>query len=204
MRSTRRGGFTLVELLISMLILAIGIMAVLSMQFTALGGAMLSRDNSNASDVARRMMQVMRSESQQWRQNALVGQTLQPAYDESAFNVSPILSSVANGGGGWVNLFSQPLDARLSTRGAARYCAYSRGSSPGPDTGVYQIQVAVVFPSANENFSQNKCPDYGSDKLDPELAAEDSLQMEGMRVQYFGTQISRRGHLPPVGTGGGA
>ncbi|MFP4598269.1 MAG: prepilin-type N-terminal cleavage/methylation domain-containing protein [Persicimonas sp.] len=199
MRSARRGGFTLVELLISMLILAIGIMAVLSMQFTALGGAMLSRDNSNASDVARRMMQVMRSESQQWRQNDLMGSISQSAYDDSAFKASPVLASVVDGGESWVSLFDQPLDARLSTRGAARYCAYSRGYSPGPDSGVYQIQVAVVFPSANESFEGNKCRGYGTDELDPELAPEDSLQMQGLRVQYFGTQIARRGHLPPVG-----
>src|SRR5690554_427007 len=66
-------GFTLVELMVAMVILAIGIMATMAMQFSSLAGAMISRDNSNAADIGKRVIDIMVAESQQWRAGNSLG-----------------------------------------------------------------------------------------------------------------------------------
>jgi prepilin-type N-terminal cleavage/methylation domain-containing protein len=197
--STDCGGFTLVELLIAMLVLAIGIMAILAMQFTALGSTMASRDNSNAADIAQRVMHIVRVEGQQWRTNnasTVAGQT----HSDSGFAGSPLLGEITGGTGDFVSLFSQPLDARMSTRGVTRYCAFGRGDAPTPD--IYHIQIAVVFPAANGVIADDDCAAVVSGAnaitLDPDLdPVEDDThaQRNGYRVQYFDTHIARRGHL---------
>ena len=82
-------GFTLMEIMIAMLILAIGIMATLSMQFTALGGVSEARDNANASEVGKRVLHIMRSEAQLWRRGAI---SLTRSRPSSSSNRSPPLT----------------------------------------------------------------------------------------------------------------
>jgi type IV pilus modification protein PilV len=209
MLKTGTRGFTLVELLVAMLILAIGIMATMSMQFSSLAGAMISRDNSNASDVAQRVMQIMRVESQQWRTGNSVG-GVAPAYDatgrsyvassansflESAVGAAPAV----NGWDQWTSLFTNPVNTRLTTEGAARYCVYVRGGAVNATGRLLIVHVAVVFPSANQVFANNTCLAANAiqAQLDPTMLATNdaSLQMMGYRVQYFGTQISRKDYL---------
>lgn len=205
-------GFTLVELMIAMLILAIGIMAVLSMQFTSLGGAAIARDNANAADIARRITNVMRIESQQWRSGTLTsGSGLQKVYDdtETPWKNTTVLGAVATNGGTWnnatwVSLFTNPVDSRLSNIGTARYCAYARGAYLGDD--IFQVQIAVVFPAPNQAYDSNGCLDTRVfDNLDPvtveemEDSPDGTLQGEGFRVQYYGAQILRRAYLAPGG-----
>jgi prepilin-type N-terminal cleavage/methylation domain-containing protein len=190
-----RAGFTLVELLISMLVLAIGIMAVLAMQFTALGSSMISRDNANAADIAQRVMHIIRVEGQQWRNANLAIDVSKAAYDESAFSSSPLLPNIV--GSGFTSLFTEPLDARMSTRGVTRYCAFGRADEMTTD--LYHIQIAVVFPAANGVIADDDCAALtGEFDLDPSLNPVDDrthAQRNGYRVQYFDTHIARRGHL---------
>lgn len=203
-RPRRHGaGFTLVELLIAMLILAIGIMAILQMQFSSMGSAMISRDNANASDIAQRVLDVMRVESMQWRQGSITSDVGGKAFAGTAFKSEPVLTDVEAGAWGWVKLFDNPVDPRLTTTGPARYCAYARGGYLEAGE-VFTVQIAVVFPSANNAFPAadtpppaTVCPDYGAGKLDDSMDPlnANSLQLEGFKVQFFGSQIYRRDYL---------
>lgn len=199
-------GFTLMEILIAMLILAIGIMATLSMQFTALGGASEARDNTNASEVAKRVLHIMRIEAQAWRTNTISGDLAsQKTYEDGAFANTPILQATAeNAGWTWTQVFSTPVDARLSPSGNTRYCAYTRGGylDSTPSTGVFKVQIAVIYPGVNETFPGGTCfagtdPEVAT-SLNPALAPDDtnSLQMSGFRANYFGGLITRRSYLP--------
>jgi type IV pilus modification protein PilV len=201
-QATNQRGFTLVELLIAMLILTIGIMAILSMQFTALGSAMASRDNSNAADIAQRIMHIMRVEGQQWRSSNVTMETAvgTDTHSDSAFESTPLLLEVAASTstfGNFAPLFAQALDARMSTRGVTRYCAYGRGRRVSEE--IHHIQIAVFFPAANGTIEGNDCTAAAAEfTLDPSLTPEGDgthAQRNGYRVQYFDTQIVRRGHL---------
>ncbi|MGM0557984.1 MAG: type IV pilus modification PilV family protein [Myxococcota bacterium] len=200
---TGRAGFTLVEILIAMLILAIGIMATLSMQFTALGGAAEARDNTNASQIGKRVLHVMRTEAQAWRNGTISADLAsQPAYKDVKFENTPLLQNTVGNNWAWTRVFSEPVDVRLSDSGNRRYCAYTRGGymEGNAASGVAKLQIAVVYPGANETFPDGECFATGdsiiSDQLDPSLAAEDSIQIEGFRANYFGGVITRRGYLP--------
>ncbi len=201
------GGFTLVELLVAMLILAIGIMAALSIQFTALGGAMASKDNTTAADVARRVINVMRVDSQQWRKKTIAATVVNATYANSSFKSSPLLASVSTDWT-WVSLFSAPVDTRLTTYGNARYCAYARGhyftSTKHTTKDIFQVHIAVVYPGPNKQIPDADCDTLLAsikDKLVPgrEPTDNNSIQQDGYRVEYFGTEITRRGYLPEQG-----
>ncbi len=193
-------GFTLVELLIAMLILAIGIMAVMQMQFSSLGGAVISRDNTNASDVARRIIDVLRVEANQWRSGTVDNDVDTAAFANSAFATTPVLPAVD--GANWTSLFDEPVDVRLTANGNRRYCAWAKGEYL-ENNRVLAVQIAVVFPSANNTFAPPDNTSTGCQAIDAASQLDaakadddtDSVQMAGFRVQYFGSHIIRQDHL---------
>ena len=206
-------GFTLVEVLIAMLILAIGMLASLSMQFTALGGATEARDNANASDIAQRINHVMRLEAQQWRSGTLASSLSSDkviTLTNTNWEHSPVLAEVVANSWDWVRVFSAPVDSRLSDAGAIRYCAYVRGGyfKGQASSGILQLQMAVMYPAPNRTFAGGTCPSTDSDQvgaLDPSMTAGTdnsgsggsmSLELQGFRANYFGAQITRRSYLP--------
>ncbi|AWV90792.1 prepilin-type N-terminal cleavage/methylation domain-containing protein [Bradymonas sediminis] len=203
-------GFTLVELMVAMVVLAIGIMATMAMQYSSLAGSMISRDNSNAADIGQRVIEVMQAESQQWRNiNTLSGvsqaytgtsQTYLTNSAKSYLEVAVGNAPAATGWQTWNQLFKAPVNTRLTADGDARFCVYVRGGNVNTDGDLLIVHVAVVFPSANQVIPAGGCSDIPGDRqaqLDPELADTDagSLPMLGYRVQYFGTQIERKDYL---------
>lgn len=202
-------GFTLVELMVSMVVLGIGIMATMAMQYSSLAGAMISRDNSNAADVGQRVIEIMQAESQQWRNGSVNADQAYDGNTMSALNSSSAsFLGLAVGAAptptdweDWTSVFESPVNARLLAEGATRFCVYVRGGAVDIDAQLLIVHVAVVFPSANQIIPQNKCaqiPGTRQDQLDPSIDPEDdnnSLQMLGYRVQFFGTQIARKDYL---------
>jgi|SRR5690554_103997 len=205
-------GFTLVELMVAMVILAIGIMATLAMQFSSLAGAMISRDNSNAADIGKRVIDIMQAESQQWRTGNSLATVSQAYTDASQTYLSatgiPFLRRAtgdvpaASGWQDWKPLFDVPVNTRLTASDDARYCVFVRGGALNLDADLLIVHVAVVFPSADQIFATGagSCAatvNNTSVQLNPTTAnnAAGSLQMKGFRVQYFGTQIARKDYL---------
>lgn len=200
-------GFTLVEILIAMLVLAIGILGALTMQFAALNGAVASQDLTNASDIAQRIKHVLGIEAQQWRQEGIeTSLSSTGAYDADWEVDSPLRASAMNQDQ-WVQLFDEPVDVRMTTHGNQRYCAYVRGSylQNQRDTGshrdetMFRVHIAVVYPSGSRSFD-DACPGAGNDPIqgmEPGTSPEenDSLERQGYRAVHLGTVITQRGHL---------
>lgn len=197
----RRDGFTLVEIVIALLILAMGMMAALSMQFSALGGAGASKDLAVASDLSHRIVHIMNIEAQQWRNGRIGDSVKDAAFD---WDHGTILRIAEQSNGEWERIFDEPVDARLSASGNQRYCAYVRGdymrnlrSSGTREENKFRAHVAVVYPSQSRPVDE-ECPESDlTDDLLPERPADDddSIERRGYRAVHVGTVINKRGHL---------
>jgi prepilin-type N-terminal cleavage/methylation domain-containing protein len=214
-------GFTLVEIMVSALVLAIGMMAALAMQYAALGGVTGSQDLTNATELSERMLQVVRHESQQWR-----GRTANVSSIESVYNASnapwnganvPVLPAVKAESWTWLALTSQPVDVRFTNSGRQRYCVYVRGGETNTGRGVggefYKVQVAVVYPGGTNVFPDanstgapaGKCTslDVSSGYLEPPTTGSgpSAFERDGYRAVFSGAIITERGYLGPAVSG---
>jgi prepilin-type N-terminal cleavage/methylation domain-containing protein len=197
-RRTQRG-FSLIELLIAMVVLAIGIMATMAMQFIALAGYSAARDGTAAADVGRAVEQRLKAEILQWSPTpgaeSALGE-IDPIYEYDDVYVDESLLSLVDGSEWvWQPVFIRPVDHRLTVQGQQRYCAYVSGGRIRMNSRVldaYRVQIAVVYPAARGTFAttaepQGICPDLGNDKLDP--SSPNTLEIDGLRAQYFGTVV---------------
>jgi prepilin-type N-terminal cleavage/methylation domain-containing protein len=217
----RAGGFTLVEVMVASLLLAVGMMAALAMQYTALNGFINSRDLTNASEIGERIISLMRVESQQWREEGDLTNVVTPYDHQGAgyFKHDSMLGTISDNEWDWQTIFSEPVDPRLSDAGPRRYCVYARGemiddpdqAGPGSATGMLRVQIAVVFPSSERSFpsTSNSGPagscdgklasgDDVSDLLNPPLRSSGNppdWELEGFRAVHMGTVITRRAFL---------
>lgn len=218
-------GFTLVEVLVASLIFAIGMIGAIAMQYSALGGVASSRDVSRAADVGERVIHLLKQESQQWQTiDAVKNDMSDSVYEDGSsgpgyFVSGSLLNTLATGTDwNWHPVFTKPVDVRLSDAGNRRYCAYIRGESipnptsttPGRDSGVYRIQVAVVYPGPNRVFPGSgdvgECDQSTiTDNLEPKVwndTTASDLETSGYRAIFMGTQIILRNFLTEGGTYG--
>ena len=215
-RGLAQGGFTLIEIIVASLVFAIGSMAVLTMMFSSLQAYAASRDQTIASDIAARVAAVIKMEAK-IGPAMLASGALSP-YTGAAFGGNTPIIRPLNAAGdmwtGWTALTPQPVDERMTTRGAARYCVYVRGgqlpTAVTADNGVggpvavgsgvtVQAQIAVVYPAANNAFTNPlSCAlSVGNvADLNPQpLAAGDAalaLELRGLRVVYTGVLATVR------------
>lgn len=191
-------GFSLVELMIAMVVLTIGIMATMAMQFTALSGYKSAREMTGSAEVARAVEQRIRAEALQW--NPAVGMPrFSTAYEN---NEESILDLVLNKDE-WSPLSNLPVSMRMNEEGPRRFCVYVQGSrfvdESAMDMDLVRVSIAVVYPGANGAFpgigSGNpwgRCDGYdfqgGLDPGDP-----DKLEVQGLRATFLSTAVSPRG-----------
>lgn len=214
-RETERG-FTLIEVLIASVLFAVGMIAAMAMQYTALGGYTSSRDTTNATQVGERVMQVIKAESQKWRGLNDIGSISNGVYQKSGsgyWDKASLLSAMDGSPWTWQAVFTQPVDARLSDAGARQYCAYVRGeeitdsslSTPGGQTGIFRVQVAVVYPGPNGAFPNvasgkpfGECDDSSiTNNLNPPSSPSTvpQLELDGYRVVHMGATVVQRRFL---------
>lgn len=195
--STR--GFSLVELLIAMMLMSVGVMATIAMQFTSLGGYTVSRDVTGATEMARQVEARLRAEAMGWN-GVMAPSTVEEVYNDG--RGSAFLADLATAAGGWVRLYDTPVNQRMrSDDGAARFCVFGSAQQLQED-GVaqpyMQIRLAVVYPGANGTFPgqdggnlNGRCDAVDTGLLIP--GDEDlGLELEGLRASYFASAIRPR------------
>jgi len=220
-RPTTEGprGFTLVEVLVAALLFAIGMIALVAMELSALGGYASARDLSKGTQVGQRVLQIARLEAQQWRQNTDLSNVEFPYHDTTTSdnamtNVDGSLLQMADSWT-WERVFTQPVDERLTTTGAQRFCVYVRGGSisSGSSAGgaKRRVQVAVVYagPSGRVADDSGECPSDGdsidvpgqsssvtlTDALTIDADGRVAAETAGFRVVMLGGVIRQRVHL---------
>lgn len=221
--STRQGqpaaapGFSLVEVLIAALIFAVGMIAVIGMQYTALGGYGNARDITQATQFGQRVVELMHLEAQNWTGGPTAGsRDLDFPYDEdldgdgddevATNDPDSILEMADNSFDEWTSVFSEPLNTQLGSAPPAKYCVYVRGNmvSGGglSSDSLQRVHLAVVYPGVGVNHG-DECADTGSDLcssgsscLEPDPSDPPSTaETEGWRVVYMGTVVRERGYL---------
>lgn len=198
---TAQGGYTLMEIMIAILILAIGFLALIAVQLGALNGYVSARDNTEATEVGRRISELVRVQGLQWRTGNYSTGSAAYTGSETPFDVADPIEEADSGG--WVRLFDTPVDARLSRRGfdtnhvGGRYCAFIRGGNlPGGNNSVKSYQIVVVYPAAtavlkdcDADINTADLDDVGSTTTAP------ALEQKGLRANFLGTVVNRRSWL---------
>lgn len=192
-------GFSLVELLIAMMLMSVGVMATIAMQFTSLGGYTVSRDVTGATEMARQVEARLRAEAMGWN-GVMAPSTVAEVYNDG--RGSAFLADLATAAGGWVRLYDTPVNLRMrSDDGAARFCVFGSAQQLQED-GIaqpyMQIRLAVVYPGANGTFPgqdggnlNGRCDAVDTGLLIP--GDEDlRLELEGLRASYFASAIRPR------------
>jgi len=221
-RGTSPVGFTLVEIMVSALVLAIGMMAALAMQYAALGGVTGSQDLANATELSERMISMVKQESQQWRGPNTTISSIDAVYSTSnapwSGGNTPILPAVQNQTWTWLPVTTQPVDVRLTTTERRRYCVFVRGGETSLGGGIggsdyFKLQIAVVYPGGNKvfpgadptNAPAGQCTelDVGSGYLEPPTPSGGvpGYESDGYRAVFSGVLITPRGYLGPQVTG---
>ncbi len=190
-----RRGFSLIELMIAMVVLAIGVLATMAMQFSALDGYSTAREVTGSVEAARTVEQLIRAEARQWNSDQdPTASTVESVHE--GFDRGVLAEALANDGS-WVEApMAQPVTQRLndpettSDDGPGRFCIYLRARSfGGQDYPDYtQVQVAVVYPRQGERFG-NGC---GANEVMGNLGRSQvqDLELEGYRVNYFQAGVS--------------
>ncbi|TXD35439.1 prepilin-type N-terminal cleavage/methylation domain-containing protein [Lujinxingia vulgaris] len=192
-------GFSLIELLIAMVLMSVGVMATIAMQFISLGGYTASREVTGATEMARQVEARLRAEAMAWN-GAMAPSTVDEVYNDG--RGSAFLADIANAGGGWVRLYDQPVNQRMRPDdGAARFCVF--GSAEQLQEGgiaqpYLQVRLAIVYPGANGAFPgqdggnlNGRCDAIDAGLLIP--GDEDlKLELEGLRASYFASAIRPR------------
>lgn len=196
-RSVGKKGFSLVELMIAMVVLAIGIMATMAMQMTALAGYSAAREGTGAIEVARTMEQTLKVDGMSWTSGTPLSGTWLPQLDAAT---DWVLATPAG-----------PVSQRWGDdddRGPRRFCVFVDGgmmpadpNDPDPNAPpqeYFRAAIAVVYPASNGSFPGRDaanpfglCNGINTANIDPTDMMP--LEMQGLRVTFLSTSIRPRG-----------
>jgi prepilin-type N-terminal cleavage/methylation domain-containing protein len=185
-------GFTLIELMVAMVVLAIGIMATIAMQYTALAGYTASREMTGAVEVARSVEQRLKTEALAWQIDGMP--TATTVFDEE----ESLLAGLTPGVWTMVNREDEPMSVRMADgNGPQRFCAFVTGgqlTEDGIPQPYMQATIAVVYPAANSQFPGvaegspwGDCSEINDTLLTP--GDRTALESAGLRVVYLSTGI---------------
>ncbi len=204
-------GFTLVEILISIVVMTIAFFAVLAVQGSAIGAYNAGRDSTESSELSRAVIAYLNIEAQQWTSGAISSPSNSYAATAQPFDAQPVLLGLAGGDlATWVPLVDTPVDVRLA-RGpgmtGAKFCIFARGAYVEADTTdlnsydpadttvltgspLFRVQIATLYAGPRAIMPAASCAGIDVTKLQPDDL--EVLEIEGFRVAYFGTMIVRR------------
>ena len=169
-------GYSLLELMISMVVMAIVFLAIIATQLGTLQGYVSARDAVGAAEVGRRTVEILRVQGSQWISNTDNNTpgtfTFEPddVYDASAntpFDLTNPIDEI-RAAPDWTHLVETPVDVRLNRNNAfilghlgGKFCIFAKGEdmasvftdsrfSGAADTvGAIRFQIAVVYPGPN-------------------------------------------------------
>ena len=209
-------GFTLLEVMVAVSVFSVGMMAVAALELVALNGYSSARDQARGSEIARRVISIMRVEAINWgvRGDDLVD-NLQPVYSSGApiGGSSSLLRTMVDNAWAWESVNPDPVDVRLESAAAThgRYCVFVRGDYKAPvladssdptsapvSAKMIQAQVAVVSPGPTNTLAgpgscadlANRCTANLDALLEPK---DDNLDIElcGLRVVHSSAIIKK-------------
>lgn len=202
-------GFTLVEILISIVVMTIAFFAVLAVQGSAIGAYNAGRDSTESSELSRAVVEYLNIEAQQWTSGSISSPSNSYATAAKPFDAQPVLLGLAGGDlATWVPLVNTPVDVRLA-RGpgmtGAKFCIFARGAYVEADTTdlntfdataaltgspLFRVQIATLYAGPRAIMPATSCAGIDVAKLQPDDL--EVLEIDGFRVAYFGTMIVRR------------
>jgi prepilin-type N-terminal cleavage/methylation domain-containing protein len=151
-RSMRRqAGFTIVEVLVAVIVSAVGFAAIFSLQIGSIQGNIEARELAAATNLAERYISQMRADAYMWTTG------LRPKAD-----VTPVLARAANQ---WHSFTDRPVDQNGrphvnddaqfgSPLSRQRFCVhYWVGERDPAMDGVIRVQVRVIWPIASLDTS---------------------------------------------------
>ncbi len=191
-------GFTLIELMVAIVVLAIGIMATIALQYTALAGYTSSRETTGAVEVARSIEQRLKTEALSWQTGS------SPASTTAFTGETSLLAAMGSGSWTMVNQGGEPISLRMNDGGPQRFCAFVIGEQmeeligeiDGDDVfeprPYMQVTIAVVFPAANAQFPgvSDTSPWGSCNGLGPLTPGDRTeLEKDGLRVVFLSTAV---------------
>ncbi len=183
-------GFTLIEVMVATLVFSVGMMAIMSMEFSAISAYKSARDQTIATDLGYRAISLMRAESANWAlssRNAVVSGAvdstntridLDPVYStDTPLDVNgAVIGKILESPWQWSTLTPQPVDSTMVPRAAGRYCVYVRGAPSSLVLGggvanvesggsvntspLIQTQIAIVYPNNKNSFDGQGCQQF--------------------------------------------
>lgn len=228
-------GYSLLEVMISMLILGIAFLALIATQFGSLNGYVSARDTLEAAEIGRRTAEILHIQGSQWVENVdgdadpatpptYSGVPVYAAGAPTPFDATDPIQDILDANGEWLPLVNVPVDGRFNRRIAAisdnhvggRFCIYAKGApmasafenfGGGDVVAALRFQIAVVYPGARVALTD--CTFGGpvqaadlDDVGDRVAGTPPPLELEGLRVSYFGTLVVRRAYLTNFAAGG--
>ncbi len=195
-RAIKQRGFTLVELLIAMVVLAIGILATMAMQFSALAGYTSASELTAANDLARTVEQMIWYEARALERGDNLGAVTSPFPGQPDF-----LEKMEDDGGGWTAATDDPVAYGMSAAGVPRYCVYVAGDQlpvaavggAEPEEDFFRGAIAVVYPRSRRGFDGD-CDDVVTEVggNDPDQANLLDYEAAGYRIVHLTTAVRAR------------
>lgn len=190
-----RRGFSLIELLVAMVLLAIGILATMAMQISTLKGYTAARETTGSSEIARTTEQIIRAEARDWNAgNNAEGGSFQDPYSDQAGIFEQLMSNPGN----WQRVYAEPVTQRYNGESvdpngpddsARRFCVYAVGqevASEAPSAGqtpdYVRVGMAVIYPTGEGRFDDG-CPT--TDNISLNSGDRTDLELEGYRATHY-------------------
>lgn len=202
-RALAAKGYTLVELLMAMVIIVIVFLAIVAAETSSIQGYISARDSVQASELGRRVIDLLHIEGGHWDTRAeqpFTPSTYPFATGSGPFDQTPRpLIAMVSDPWNWKILFSQPVSVNLANSAnvgantGGRFCAYARGGNLGVVDGprAIQVQIAIVYSGPKQRLT-NCATDVDITNLD--LSADsfpgETIILSGYRTKYFGTVVT--------------
>ena len=214
-------GYSLLEIMISMVILAIAFLAIIATQIGSLRGYVSARDTVQATEMNRRVAFMLQAQGTQWLDNVdddsnggtpdrFNPTALFAGTADDPLDVDDPFRTIRNAPG-WVALVDKPVDGRFRRQNVSaaltggKYCLYARGadlpaayndfSTGAPITAATRFQLAVVYPGPTASLDDCAVDGTVTAAMLDDTSTPPLAELSGFRIIRSGTIVVRRAYL---------